>query len=100
MAKVLLDKFNNWMGHGRKSWYTGLEIGEDSAEGLELRQQLADAKCEEKIMEFMEKAKVPIKFKPVVRHCTRKSCADKSFYNNLMNPIGETEWLSFWGKVN
>ena len=46
-SPILLDKFNTWMGHGRQSWYTGLEIGNDSAEGLYLRRRMAEGMSED-----------------------------------------------------
>ena len=30
VAKALVKKFDGWMGHGRKSWYTGLPTGDDT----------------------------------------------------------------------
>ena len=29
VAKALVEKFDGWMGHGRKSWYTELPIRND-----------------------------------------------------------------------
>ena len=87
------------MGHGRQSWYTGLEIGNDSAEGLYLRRRMAEGMSEDELVEFMARAQIPIKFKPVVRRLSRKPGANTGLYCNVKNSIGEREWKSFWGQV-
>ena len=87
------------MGHGRQSWYTGLEIGNDSDEGLNMRQKMAEDMSEDELTEFMSQAQIPVKFKPVVKRLKRKQGANTELYRHAKNKIGKSEWKSFWGQV-
>ena len=46
VAKRLLDTFNDWMGKDRQSWFSGLDMGDDSPEGRKLRIEMAEVKSE------------------------------------------------------
>ena len=77
------------MGHSRQSWYTGLEIGNDSDEGLNMRQKMAEDMSEDELTEFMARAQIPVKFKPVVQRLKRKQGANTELYRHAKNKIGK-----------
>ena len=99
VAKLLMDKFNDWMGKDRQSWFSGLEIGDDSMEGRRLRIKMANVKSEFELEELMVEAKIPMKFRPIVILLRRKKGVKEGMYKHLMNPISESEWMKFWGQV-
>ena len=94
-----MDKFNDWMGKDRQSWFSGLEIGDDSMEGRRLRIKMANVKSEFELEELMVEAKIPMKFRPIVILLRRKKGVKEGMYKHLMNPISESEWMKFWGQV-
>ena len=81
------------MGHGRKSWYRRLPIGDDTQESLRLRQRIAEINTEEELEIFMEETKIPMKFGPIVLLLRRK--VDIKLYKNLMGAISAGECSEF-----
>ena len=97
VAKALVEKFDVWMGHGRKSWYRRLPIGDDTQERLRLRKRMAEINTEEELEIFMEETKIPMKFRPIVLLLRRK--VDMRLYKNLMGAISAEKCSEFCGKV-
>ena len=95
VAIFLVDNFQRWMGYERRSWYSGLRIGEDSLEGLRLQQRMACEMMDNELLEFMREAEIPRKSKPIVALMQRKKAVKPSMYNGLMKVLGEEEWRKF-----
>ena len=64
-----------------------------------MRQKMAEDMSEDELTEFMSRAQIPVKFKPVVQRLKRKQGANTELYRHAKNKIGKLEWKSFWGQV-
>ena len=70
--------------------------GEDTPEGLQLRQRMACVMPDDELLAFMDEAEIPERFKPTVAMIQRKKAVQKDMYRGLMRVLGEEEWRKFW----
>lgn len=92
VARELVQALQLWFGKGRKLWFTGLAIEEDSPTGQAIRMNIAQNG--ENV--DWKKYGIPEKFLPILKHLKYFSKATTEMYHGCTDPITKEEWIQLW----